>query len=196
MTDTSAQIEAGAAAIRAALDLLDKPLELYRRAPDSARIRLNQTFFGGFYVDDAGDLTGTLNPPFDDLHDAARAFRVVQGGKDDGEGPKRRVRAPRTRQTTGSDVPSLADVFAVKGWNKREMVGHVRVLQRSQPLRGSDRERHSEARAGPRSNGRSPLDNDRDASRPCIVDRQPCTDGQAAARRTGWFSRVGRCRTG
>jgi hypothetical protein len=84
MTDTSAQIEAGAAAIRAALDLLDKPLELYRRAPDSARIRLNQTFFGGFYVDDAGDLTGTLNPPFDDLHDAARAFRVVQGGKETG----------------------------------------------------------------------------------------------------------------
>jgi site-specific DNA recombinase len=52
-------LEAGAALIRAALDLLDSPQELYRRTTDPVRRQLNQVFFDKLYLD-ADEITGDI----------------------------------------------------------------------------------------------------------------------------------------
>lgn len=65
------QIQVGGALIRAALDLLEDPQELYRQATDPVRRQLNQVFFGRLYLDDADQAVQVVNDelvePFDGL---------------------------------------------------------------------------------------------------------------------------------
>jgi hypothetical protein len=44
-------LEAGAAIIEAALDLLDHPQELFRQTSDTVRRQLNEVFFDRLYLD-------------------------------------------------------------------------------------------------------------------------------------------------
>jgi site-specific DNA recombinase len=60
-------LEAGAAVIEAALDLLDDPQELYRQTTDPVRRQLNEVFFDRLYLD-AGDVVDDrLAEPFNDF---------------------------------------------------------------------------------------------------------------------------------
>ncbi len=71
---TSEQLAVGAAVLRSSLDLLRDPQELYRHAPDLVRRALDQTFYQRYYLDDRGQVASSvMNPPFDELHEAARA---------------------------------------------------------------------------------------------------------------------------
>jgi site-specific DNA recombinase len=60
-----ALLEAGAALIRAALDLLDDPQELYRQTADPVRRQLNQVFFDKLYLDADEVTDDILSEPFD-----------------------------------------------------------------------------------------------------------------------------------
>jgi site-specific DNA recombinase len=60
-------LEAGAALITAALDMLDKPQELYRQTTDPVRRQLNQVFFEKFYLDVDEVTDGLLAQPFNDF---------------------------------------------------------------------------------------------------------------------------------
>ena len=74
LTGTSEQLAIGAAVLRLGVDLLRDPQALYRQAPDLARRALDQTFYQRFYLDDGGRVASSvMNPPFNELHDAARA---------------------------------------------------------------------------------------------------------------------------
>ncbi len=74
LSETGAQLAIGAGVLRAGLDLLREPHELYQHAPDLTRRALNQTFFQRFYLDDRGQVAHSImNPPFDELHNAAWA---------------------------------------------------------------------------------------------------------------------------
>jgi hypothetical protein len=53
------RLEAGAAIVRAALDLLDDPQELYQQTSNAVRRQLNQVFFGKLYLD-ADEVTDDL----------------------------------------------------------------------------------------------------------------------------------------
>jgi hypothetical protein len=57
----------GAALIRAALDLLDDPQELYRQTTDAVRRQLNQVFFGKLYLEIDEVTDDLLAEPFDGL---------------------------------------------------------------------------------------------------------------------------------
>jgi site-specific DNA recombinase len=60
-------LEAGAALITAALDLLDNPQELYRQTSDPVRRQLNQVFFDKLYLDTDEVTDDRLAAPFDDF---------------------------------------------------------------------------------------------------------------------------------
>jgi hypothetical protein len=60
-------LEAGAAQIRAALDLLDSPQELYRQTTDPVRRQLNQVFFDKLYLDTDEVTEDRLAAPFNDF---------------------------------------------------------------------------------------------------------------------------------
>jgi site-specific DNA recombinase len=60
-------LEAGAALITAALDLLDDPQELYRQTSDAVRRQLNQVFFDKLYLDTAEVTDDRLAEPFNDF---------------------------------------------------------------------------------------------------------------------------------
>lgn len=51
LAEQKPQLEVGAALIRAALDLLDDPQELYRQTNDPVRRQLNQMFFDKLYLE-------------------------------------------------------------------------------------------------------------------------------------------------
>lgn len=125
LTDTSAQLQAGAQALGAALELLDNPEQLYGRAPDDARQKLNQTFYAAIYLDETSTARPTLNPPFDDLHAAAEVFRVGRARAPRSRQPSRQTstKSAQTARTPENRTSTLADVFTVKGCNKRIMVG-------------------------------------------------------------------------
>src|SRR5206468_3743267 len=53
LTNQGPLLEAGAELIRAALELLDDPQELYRQTTDTVRRQLNQVFFDKLYLDTA-----------------------------------------------------------------------------------------------------------------------------------------------
>jgi site-specific DNA recombinase len=68
-------LEAGAALITAALDLLDDPQELYRQTTDPVRRQLNQVFFDQLYLD-ANEVTNDrLAEPFNDFFYPRRRSR-------------------------------------------------------------------------------------------------------------------------
>jgi hypothetical protein len=60
-------LEAGAAVIQAALDMLDDPQELYRQASDPVRRQLNETFFDRLYLDTDQVIDDRLSKPFNDF---------------------------------------------------------------------------------------------------------------------------------
>jgi site-specific DNA recombinase len=60
-------LEVGAALIRAALDLLDDPQELYRQTSDPVRRQLNQVFFDRLYLDTDEVTDDRLALPFSDF---------------------------------------------------------------------------------------------------------------------------------
>jgi hypothetical protein len=60
-------LEAGAALITAALDLLDNPQELYRQTTDPVRRQLNQVFFDKLYLDTDEVTDDRLSEPFNDF---------------------------------------------------------------------------------------------------------------------------------
>ena len=60
-------LEAGAAFITAALDLLDNPQELYRQTTDPVRRQLNQVFFDKLYLDTDEVTDDRLAEPFNDF---------------------------------------------------------------------------------------------------------------------------------
>jgi site-specific DNA recombinase len=71
-------LEAGAALIRAALDLLDNPQDLYRQTTDPVRRQLNQVFFDRFYLDADEVTDDRLAAPFNDfLYQRSRALQRV-----------------------------------------------------------------------------------------------------------------------
>jgi site-specific DNA recombinase len=61
-------LEAGAKLIRAALDLLDDPQELYRQTTDPVRRQLNQVFFDKLYLDAHEVTNDVLSRPINDFH--------------------------------------------------------------------------------------------------------------------------------
>jgi hypothetical protein len=61
------RLDSGAAIIRAALDLLDEPQELYRQTSNAVRRQLNQVFFGKLYLDADEVNDDLLAEPFDGL---------------------------------------------------------------------------------------------------------------------------------
>jgi hypothetical protein len=61
------ELEAGAALIRAALDLLDDPQELYRQTTDAVRRQVNQVFIGKLYLETDEVTNDLLAEPFDGL---------------------------------------------------------------------------------------------------------------------------------
>lgn len=60
-------LDAGADLVRAALDLLEDPQELYRQTTDRVRRQLNQTLFERLYIDDAGVVEDDMAEPFGDF---------------------------------------------------------------------------------------------------------------------------------
>jgi hypothetical protein len=60
-------LEAGAAVIEAALDLLDNPQELYRQTSDPVRRQLNEVFFDKLYLDTDEVIDDRLAAPFNDF---------------------------------------------------------------------------------------------------------------------------------
>jgi site-specific DNA recombinase len=60
-------LEAGAAVIEAALDLLDDPQELYRQTTDPVRRQLNEVFFDRLYLDMPEVTDDRLAAPFNDF---------------------------------------------------------------------------------------------------------------------------------
>jgi site-specific DNA recombinase len=71
-------LEAGAAVIRAALDLLEDPQELYRQTSDPVRWQLNHVFFDKLYLDTDEVTDDRLSEPFHDfLHRRSWSRRVV-----------------------------------------------------------------------------------------------------------------------
>ncbi len=71
------RLEAGAEIVRAALDLLDDPQELYRQTTDAVRRQLNQVFFDKLYLDDNKVTDDELTEPFGGLS-YRRIFRPAQ----------------------------------------------------------------------------------------------------------------------
>jgi site-specific DNA recombinase len=69
-------LEVGAELIRAALDLLDKPQELYRQTTDPVRRQLNHVFFDKLYLDTDEVTDDRLARPFDDFL-YPRSFNAV-----------------------------------------------------------------------------------------------------------------------
>jgi hypothetical protein len=74
LEDTTAELTAGAAVLRDAIQLARDPYQLYHQASDEARRVLNAAFNHHFLCDDHGQVTAVLQPPFDELHDAAMMY--------------------------------------------------------------------------------------------------------------------------
>jgi len=70
LAEQKPQLEAGAALIRAALDLLDDPQELYRQTTDPVRRQLNHVFFDKIYLDAREVTDDVLAEPFDGFLDS------------------------------------------------------------------------------------------------------------------------------
>jgi site-specific DNA recombinase len=131
LADTTAELELGAQRLRDCLALIGDPARLYEQAPDDVRRHLNQTFYQKFFVDD--DLTisvtrDVLNPPFDEIHEAARVYERQALALRNGAvtsldvGKHESWRSLRTAPTSEPVTPVLADLFSVHVSSKRVMV--------------------------------------------------------------------------
>ena len=118
-------LEAGAALIRAALDLLDDPQELYRQTTDPVRRQLNQVFFDKLYLDDDQVTDGLLAEPFDGfLYDRPMRRRVVH------------TRSHRTGTTNGVRKDAAGGMSASAALLKRLALGQGSSRATMVELRG------------------------------------------------------------
>ncbi len=113
----------GAEVIRRGLDLLRRPQDLYLHAPDMARRALDQTFHQRYYLDDLGQVVGSvLNPPFDELRAGSPS------GADPGLGQASRHtnKAPSTSAEGLAGYSTSADLLLfdpkVEVWSKPALV--------------------------------------------------------------------------
>lgn len=74
MNDVGEEIETGVALLEAALSLLERPDELYLRATDSGRKRINQAMFEKVYLYRRSVTATKLKFPMNELVEAASAF--------------------------------------------------------------------------------------------------------------------------
>ena len=74
MNDVGEEIETGVALLEAALSLLERPDELYLRATDSGRKRINQAMFEKVYLHRRSVTATKLKFPMNELVEAASAF--------------------------------------------------------------------------------------------------------------------------
>jgi site-specific DNA recombinase len=106
------RLEIGAAVIQAALDILDKPSELYRSSGPKHRRLINQAVFEKVYVYENGVTDHVLREPFAELIDAQQ-----QVGRPTGLGTR-----PRSRGTAGTKEGLLDAVYFGVGSSKTSMV--------------------------------------------------------------------------
>jgi len=125
LANTSSELAAGAAVLRDAIQLVRDPYRLYCNASEEGRRALNAAFNHHFLCDDHGQVTAVLQPPFDELHDAASVYLQRHAAR------RRTQRTGTTkphpgyaevRQTDQNARPVLAGVYSDRGWNKRVMV--------------------------------------------------------------------------
>ncbi len=124
MTDTTKELSAGAKVLQGYLHLLCQPQALYEAGDDDSRRHINQTFYEHFFLDDHGHVGAVLKPSFDELHDAADAFALI-----DVENSKRKPRQANRRPgyakapaATTTSVPNLRDIFLDRGSSKGVLV--------------------------------------------------------------------------
>lgn len=116
------RLEAGAALVRAALELLDNPQELYLQTTDPVRRQLNQVFFGKLYVEDEEVTDDELTEPFDGLL-YRRVFRRPPAVHRRSKAPRTTNSAPRDAVSRMSTCATLLDRIASgEGSSKATMV--------------------------------------------------------------------------
>jgi site-specific DNA recombinase len=100
----------GAAVVRAALELLDDPAEMYRQAGSTTRRLLNQAFFTRLYVDGPQVTEERLAEPFDEIL-YFRRFR--KQGRERSQGLPRANGAPKdAARVMGTSAGLLATALA------------------------------------------------------------------------------------
>ena len=100
--------------IQLALNLLDDPQEMYSRATDATRRRINQTFFEQFWVDQDLTITYTRRQPFEDFTQAAESYRQLKAGHS--------KRPSKAGAPEGTMAVLLAGVSWSTGSNKAALV--------------------------------------------------------------------------
>ena len=130
---TSDELEAGAKLLRTSIELCRNPQELYISAPDEARRLINETYYRHFFINDRGSVArAALQPPFDEFDAAAKAYfrRKNMGAREraaelygGSSKPKKTPGHARGLISTGTDQPTLADVFLADGSSKTVLVG-------------------------------------------------------------------------
>ncbi len=162
LAHTTAQLAVGAHALGRALDLAAQPQDLYRRAPDDVRRQMNQTFYERFYIDGPGVVIDVvLNPPFNDLHAAARASVQMKARARPTTDPAVEATPSRARSLTRTNGGILLAVGSSKA-----VVVELRGFEPLTPsmrtrcatgLRHSPRRGGEDSKAAPRARtGRSP----------------------------------------
>ena len=127
LQDHRPRLEAGAALIRAALDLLDDPQELYRQTTNEVRRQLNQVFYGKLYLDADEVVDDELMEPFDGLlyH---RNLRKPTGAPRRSRAPKTTHGAPKDAASRYFTCAALLDRIACgDGSSKAAMVGDTGI---------------------------------------------------------------------
>lgn len=131
LTQTSAELAAGAQVLNDALHLASDPQQLYQGADDATRRLLNETFYERFYLDDLEVVEDDKTPIMHELHDAHCAYRQHHAAVPDGLAlVEERAGHPAKRAALNGEPPqkdqsgpSLASVFSVAGSTKAAHVG-------------------------------------------------------------------------
>ncbi len=217
LTGINEQLAVGAAVLRDALTLTANPYLLYQNADPNARRHLNQTFYDKFFVDELEVVDDDKKPLFSELHEALAVYR------DAWEYPaaaetlhhRQKQRSPHDveapRMSTATALPTLADVFRVRGLSKAVMVElrglepltptlpvwcatscaiAPRVCSRSAPECAD--ENYTGRGCGGKSGGRG-TPGRREAGRPGLGGRWRTDAGAAAPGGWGALLRVGCC---
>ncbi len=99
---------------------------LYCNVSDEGRRALNAAFNHYFLCDDHGQVTAVLQPPSDELHDAANLYLQRHAARRKAQPTGTTKPHPgyaEVRQTNLNARPVLAGIYSDRGWNKRVMVG-------------------------------------------------------------------------
>jgi site-specific DNA recombinase len=135
LDETAPKLAVGAANLRAAVDLLDEPQELYRQASNGVRRQLNAVFFGRLYADDGGITADTLTPSFDGLVHLGRRQRpsVTRASR-----PPARESGARRDAARPSTLAALLDRAVFGGGSSKAAMVELRGFE---PLTPSMRTR-------------------------------------------------------